>query len=89
MDSGHSSHLYQKKKWCGSNTYKPNGDWDDVAERLMLNFSESRHPLFRGTSALEEELCESKSVHFSGEVVFSHYHFRQSAQYLRSNSGHM
>ena len=33
--------------------YKPNGEWDDVAEHMLLNFSESGHPVFRGPNALE------------------------------------
>ena len=37
----------------GSHTYNPNGEWDDVAEHTLLNFRESGHPVFRGTSALE------------------------------------
>ena len=69
-----------EKKWYGSNTYKPNGEWDDVAEQMLLNFSESGHPVFRGTSALVRGTLRSKeggklSVHFCGdpetvEVVF-------------------
>ena len=36
------------------NSYvQPNGEWDRVAEDMMLNFSESGHPVFRGSSALE------------------------------------
>ena len=31
--------------------YKPNGKWDRVAEDMMLNFSESGHPVFRGSIA--------------------------------------
>ena len=42
-----------EKKWCGTHTYKPNGKWDRVAEDMMLNFSESGHPVFRASSALE------------------------------------
>ena len=66
-----------EKKWYG---YKPNGEWDDVAEHMLLNFSESGDPVFRGTSALERRTLRSKeggklSVHFCGdpqtvEVVF-------------------
>ena len=37
--------LGSEKAWHGSNTYKPNGEWDDVAEHMLLNS--------RGTSALE------------------------------------
>ena len=52
---GHWSFLGpgSEKKWCGTHTYKPNGKWDRVAEEMMLNFSESGHPVFRATSALE------------------------------------
>ena len=41
---GHDSFLGlgSEKKWYGSNTYKPNGEWDDVAERMLLNFSEEQ-----------------------------------------------
>ena len=30
----------------GSNTYQPNGEWYDVAEHMLLNFSESGPPVF-------------------------------------------
>ena len=69
-----------KKKCYGSNTNKPNGEWDDVAEHMLLNFGESGHPVFRGTSALERGFLRSKeggklSKNFCGgpltvEVVF-------------------
>ena len=63
------------------------------------NFSESGHPVFRGTSALERGALKNKgggqlSIHFCGdpqtvEVVFAHPCFRQSAQCLRSSSGYV
>ena len=28
-----------EKKWYGTNTYKSNGEWDDVAENMLLNFA--------------------------------------------------
>ena len=40
-------------KWYGTDTYKPNAQWDEVAEIVMINFRESGHPVVRGTSALE------------------------------------
>ena len=43
-----------EKKWCGAYSDKPDGDWDKTAERVMLNFAESGHPIFRATSALEK-----------------------------------
>ena len=38
------------KKWSREN--KPQGEWDRVAELMMIKFSESRHPVFRATSPL-------------------------------------
>ena len=59
-DIGHFSDLDQKRNGTDFNTYKPNGEWDDVAEHMFLNFSESGHPVFRGTSALERGSLQSK-----------------------------
>ena len=57
------------KRWCG--TCKPDGDWDRIAERMMMNFAESGHPVFRAASALERGELRSeekgkKSIHFNG-----------------------
>ena len=67
---GHRSFLGPRSetKWYGTHTCKPNGEWDNVAEIMMINFCESGHPVFRGSSALE---LKSKgkgksSVHFNG-----------------------
>ena len=43
------------KKWYGTHTQKPDGEWDKTAGSMMLNFAESGHPVFRATSALEKE----------------------------------
>ena len=51
---GHLSFLgpgSEKKKV--RNSHKPSGEWDRVAENMMINFSESGHPVFLGSSALE------------------------------------
>ena len=45
--------LGSKKKWCGTYSDKRDGDWDKTAERMMLNFAESGHPVLCATSALE------------------------------------
>ena len=62
---------------------------NDVAENMMLNLSETGHPVFRGTSALERGTLQSNGggklpFHVCGvcetvEVMFRPY-FRQSAQ---------
>ena len=72
---GHWSFLGpgSEKKWYGTHLYiyKPNGEWHDVADLMMRNFSESGHPVFRRSSASERGGLKSKgkgklSVHFSG-----------------------
>ena len=39
-----------EKKWYGTHVNKPNGEWNRVAEIMMINFAESRHPIFQATS---------------------------------------
>ena len=88
-----------EKKWSGSHTYKPNGEWDHVAEDMMINFSESGHPVFRGSSAFERGSLRIKggiklSVHFCGdadtvEVVLRTIISVNQLQCLRSSSGYM
>ena len=68
------------KKWYGTYSDKPDGDWDKTAEEMMLNFAEGSHPIFRATSALERGQLRSKekgkkSIHFNGseeniELIF-------------------
>ena len=55
----------------GTHENNPNGEWDDVADIMILNFSESGHPVFRGCSAFERWYLKSKgkgklSIHFNG-----------------------
>ena len=70
---GHWSFLEpgSQKKWYGTYSDKPDGDWDKTAEGMMLNFAESGHPVFRASSALERGELKSKgkgvkSIHFNG-----------------------
>ena len=71
---GHRSFLGpgSEKKWYGTHTYKPNGDWNRVADIMMINFSESGHLIFHGSSASERGDLKSKrkgklSRHFCGD----------------------
>ena len=64
---GHWSFLEpgSEKKWYGTYTDKPDGSWDQTAENMMSNFSDSRHP----SSAFERGELRSKgggkkSLHF-------------------------
>ena len=63
-DVGHFWDLYQRRN--GTELLL-----DRTAERMMLNFAESRHPIFRATSSLERGEFRSKekenmSIHFNG-----------------------
>ena len=63
-----------------TDTFKPKGKWDEVAEIMMMNFRESGHPVFRATSAMERGTLKRKgggnlSIHFccdyeTAEVIF-------------------
>ena len=62
----------EKKKWYSTHEYKPQGEWDRVAEQMMMEFSESGHPVFRVTSPLSRGMLESKgggklSTHFCAD----------------------
>ena len=50
---GHRSFLGPgtEEKWNGTHIHKPNGSGNHVADLMMINLSESGHPLFRGTTA--------------------------------------
>ena len=70
---GHWSFLGpgSEKKWYGTHVYTPNGEWDDVADMMMINLSESGHPVSRVSIAFERRDLKSKgkgklSIHFNG-----------------------
>ena len=47
-----SSDLDQKKSGFLTHGSRPQGEWDRVAESMMIRFGESGHPVFRATSPL-------------------------------------
>ena len=54
-----------------NHVHKPNGEWNDVADTMMTNFSESGHLVFRVSSAFERTELKNKgqgnlSIHFNG-----------------------
>ena len=49
-----------EKKWYFTHEYKPQGEWDRVAEQMIIKFAESGHPLFRATSPLSRGTLKSK-----------------------------
>ena len=61
-----------EKKWYSTHEYKPKGEWDRVAEQMMINIAESGHPVFRATSPLSRGTLRSKgggklSIHFCAD----------------------
>ena len=84
-----------EKKWSSISEDSPQGEWDDMAEKMMLEFAESGHPIFRVTSSLSRGRLRSKdhgklSIHYAAdletiETIFSHNSLCESAQSLRSN----
>ena len=68
--------LGSEKKWYSTYESKPQGEWDRVAELMMIRFRESGHPVFGATSPLSRGTLKSKgcgklSIHFcaDGEMI--------------------
>ena len=83
------------EKWYFTPDYSPRGEWDLVAELLMVKFGENGHPVFRATSPLSRGTLRSNAgAQFFDTLlcrtvkIFSHNNFCYSAQYLRSNPTH-
>ena len=58
-----------EKKWHATHVCKPDGQCDEVAENMMINFVEIGNPTFRASSALERGELKSKemrSIQFNG-----------------------
>ena len=61
-----------EKKWYSILEFKPQGEWDRVAELMMLKIGESGHPVFRAMSPLSRGVLKSKgggklSIHFCAD----------------------
>ena len=61
-----------EKKWYPSEN-SPQGEWDHIAEDMLLRFAESGHPIFRATTPLSRGHLKSKgkgkvSIHFSADT---------------------
>ena len=58
-----------EKKWYSTHDSKPQGEWDRVAELMMITFSESGpgHPVFCATSLLPRGTLKSRG---SGQLFF-------------------
>ena len=49
-----------EKKWYSISADSPQGERDKIAEKMMLEFGESRHPVFHATSPLSRSQLKSK-----------------------------
>ena len=89
-----------EKKWYSISADSPQGEWDRIAEKKMLEFGESRHPVFRATSPLSRGQLKSKgggklSIHYRADLDTIKTVFRtiisfcKSAQSLRSSRGNV
>ena len=50
QDASHFGDLIVRKSGMELTSNKPNGEWNRVAEIMMINFAESGHPIFQATS---------------------------------------
>ena len=48
------------EKWYSISEDGPQGEWDKMAELMMIIFRESGHPVFRATSPLSRSQLKSK-----------------------------
>ena len=66
--------LGSEKKWYSISEDSPQGEWDKIAEQMMmLTFAESGHPVFRPTSPLSRGRLKSNghgklSIHYCADL---------------------
>ena len=61
-----------RKKWYSIREDSPQGEWDKMAEKVMVTLAESGHPFFRATSPLSRGKLKSKghgklSIHYCAD----------------------
>ena len=61
-----------EKKGYSINEDSPQGEWDNLVERMMFEFAESGHPIFRATSPLSRGQLKSEgggklSIHYCAD----------------------
>ena len=87
-----------EKKLYSIKEDSPQGIWDKIAERMLLEFAESGCPIFRATTPLSRGQLKSKghgklSFHFAANQetieTFSHNCLCKPAQSLRSSRGNV
>ena len=96
---GHWSFLGpgSEKKWYETYGGKLDGSWNRTAEKMLLNFAETNHPVLRCTSPLERTIKKQRRRRDNNSLQRKHGkyrvappdgHLRQSVQSLRSSSGY-
>ena len=61
-----------REKWYSISEDSPQGEWDNMAEKMMVTLAESGHPVFRATSPLSRGVHKSKgggkwSIHYCAD----------------------
>ena len=62
-----------EKKWYSIKEDSPQGIWDNIAEKMLVEFAESGCPIFRATTPLSRGQLKSKghgklSIHFAADL---------------------
>ena len=62
-----------EKKWYSMSEDSPQGEWDHMAERMLVELAESGCPIFRSTSPLSRGRLKSKSrgklsIHYAADL---------------------
>ena len=78
-----------EKKWYSMKEDSPQGIWDNIAEKMLLEFAESGCPIFRATTPLSRGQLRSKghgklSIHFAAtqETIEAMFRIINSANQL-------
>ena len=86
LDVGHSSDLDQEQSGICRPTSRerPQGEWDRVAELMMIKFRESGHPVFRATSPFSRRTLKSKGGGAQSFLSISSVSTEQSQMCVRN-----
>ena len=62
-----------EKKWYSIKEDSPQGIWDKIAEKMLVEFAESGCPIFRATTPLSRGRLKSKgrgklSIHYAADL---------------------
>ena len=76
-----------EKKWYSIKEDSPQGIWDNIAEKMLVEFAESGCPIFRATTPLSRGQLRSKghgklSIHYCADQETIETIFRISANQL-------